>query len=67
MGKKRKKPEGLYNALPAGIVHLVFAEGLYPSGVPGKTVKSEPDSVLGEQIGNILEKHIKMAGEKTGL
>ena len=55
------------NTLAAGTVHLVFTEGLNPSGIPGEPVQGHPDAVFCEKIGYVLKKYIEMAGEETGL
>ena len=55
------------NTLAAGTVHLVFTEGLNPSGIPGEPVQGHPDAVFREKIGYVLKKYIEMAGEETGL
>ena len=56
----------LYNSLPSGGVHLAFPEWCDFLIIPGKPVQRQPDAVFREEVGDILEQDVDVAGEETG-
>mgnify|MGYP007056183929 CR=1 FL=1 len=53
------------DVLGAGRIQLIFAERPDAIRIPGKTVQGKGNSILRQEIADILKQHIQVAGEEA--